>query len=118
MTDKFDMLYHATYKAHLASIKKNGICPQKKHNYDECMENVVYLAYDKDVARSYAETSDEVPEEWLDNIVILEVDSKGLDITKFQKDLNLLDGGEITSVAYKGSIPFELCKIVSDKEGF
>jgi hypothetical protein len=66
----------------------------------------VYLAKDPDVAASYAETSEMVPESWLDQIVILTIDSSKLDQNKLFDDANVRNETSDT-VEYRGVIPFE-----------
>lgn len=76
-TDNPDItFYHATYRDALPNIMKYGLG---------------------------SSTSDNVPEEWLDDIVIFSIDSKDLDISKIEKDPNLdvQDG----TYLYKGIIP-------------
>jgi hypothetical protein len=63
---------------------------------------VVYLARDPEVARSYAETSDMVPEEWLDAIVILAIDASRLDSRKLRQDRNVQD--DDSTLEYHGVI--------------
>ena len=71
--------------------------------WEDSKPGVTYLAYDSDVARSYAETSDMVPEEWLDEIIVLAVDADKLDPKLLHKDRNVQgDGG---TLEYHGVIP-------------
>jgi hypothetical protein len=65
-------LYHATYRPLLKKIKKMGLdTSASKKAWEDSVSGYVYLALDPDVAESYAESSEEVPEDWLDEIVIL-----------------------------------------------
>lgn len=104
--DDDEYFYHATYGSRMRSIKKYGIMPGKKKNWQESKSGVVYLAKDPHVAYSYAETSDNVPDEWLDDIKVLKVKKTSLDSTKIHKDTNVLDGAGET-VEYHGIIPPE-----------
>ena len=61
------------------------------------------MASDYHEAESYAETSDLVPESFLDQIVILKVDTKQLDKSKLFKDSNVIDGN--TTYEYHEIIP-------------
>lgn len=104
------MLFHATYEEHLPSILRWGLgaapdMPTK--NYEDSRQGVVYLATSPQVAESYAESSDLVPEEWLDSIVVLCVDTKHLDTNLLRGDANvLLDEGEVgDTLEYHGTIP-------------
>jgi hypothetical protein len=98
------VLYHATYKPRLKSINLKGLGGGGKRNWEDSKPGVVYLALDPSVAESYAETSDIVPEEWLDNIVILKISTAGLDPNKFYIDSNVQDSAGDT-VEYHGVIP-------------
>jgi len=84
------ILYHATYRPYLQSIFKKGLQYGISPVNWEFSENVVYLSSDIDEAISYAETSDIVPEEYLDQIVILAVDVSQLDVSKLVVDENVL----------------------------
>ena len=98
------ILYHATYKLRLKSIKLKGLGAGGKRNWEDSQRGVVYLALDPNVAESYAETSDMVPDEWLDSIVILKIATAGLDPNKFHIDSNVQDNTGDT-VEYHGIIP-------------
>ena len=98
------VLYHATYKPRLKSIKLKGLGAGGKRNWEDSQRGVVYLALDPNVAESYAETSDMVPDEWLDSIVILKIATAGLDPNKFHIDSNVQDNTGDT-VKYHGIIP-------------
>ena len=102
--DMPSVLYHATYKPRLKSIKLKGLGAGGKRNWEDSQRGVIYLALDPNVAESYAETSDMVPEEWLDQIVILKISTAGLDPNKFGIDSNVQDNSGDT-VEYHGVIP-------------
>ena len=107
-----DKLYHATYKPLLNDIFKYGLGgnpDQIKKNWNES-ESVVYLAIDPDVAESYAESSPDVDEDWLDEIVILEIDADTLDKNLLHIDRNVLDN-EGDTWEYAGVIKPEQIKI-------
>lgn len=109
-----DVLYHATYKPLLKSIKKEGLVPGKRINWDNGnnkYKNYIYLADDPGVAESYAEASELVAEDWLDNIVILQVSTNNLDKTKFEIDENNQDG---STLQYNGTIPPSCISIYED----
>ena len=117
--DKFEILcekimskylYHATYQKLLNSIKKKGLIPNNKNKNYSDSKDFVYLANDPWVAESYAETSEEVPEDWLDEIVILKVAIKDLDPNLLSKDKNVQDGN--STFEYNGIIPWNKLKIV------
>ena len=98
------VLYHATYKPRLKSIKLKGLGAGGKRNWEDSKSGVIYLALDPNVAESYAESSDMVPDEWLDQIVILKISTAGLDPSKFSIDSNVQDNTGDT-VEYHGVIP-------------
>ena len=100
-----ESLYHATYKPLLGSIKINGLGATSRTNWEDSKPGVVYLAYDPDVAESYAETSERVPEEWLDQIVVLKINTSNLDPSKLLSDKNVIDGQD--TLEYHGIIPPE-----------
>ena len=111
-------LYHATYKQFLQSIKRNGLGNTRKKMWEDSKPGVVYLADDPWVAESYAECSEWVdeqadPDKYLDNIVILEIDTSKLNMNKLFVDENvrLEDGEENATWEYHGIIPWEACKI-------
>ena len=100
------VLYHATYKSLFPSIKNYGLNSKYgKKTYPDSKDGVVYLARDKHVAESYAEVSDQVPEEWLDEIIILKIKTKGLNYSKFKIDSNVINS-EGETIEYHGSIPY------------
>ena len=110
-------LYHATYKPFLKSIKEKGLGNTRRKMWNDSVRGVVYLATDPDIAESYAETSEWVEErdnyeDYIDNIVILEIDVNMLDKSKFKVDSNVyLDSGEDnTTWEYHGVIPWEAIK--------
>ena len=103
-------LYHATYKEYLPSIKSAGLGGRKvKRSWNFSKAGVVYLTDNYDTAFSFAETSDTVPEKFLDEIVVLSTDSTNLDSDKLRKDENIRD--DIKSFEYKGVIPFSKLRI-------
>lgn len=98
------VLYHATYRPRLKSIKLKGLGAGGKRNWEDSKSGAIYLALDPNVAESYAESSDMVPDEWLDQIVILKISTAGLDSSKFSIDSNVQDNAGDT-VEYHGVIP-------------
>lgn len=120
-----DYLYHATYIPHLKEIVRSGyIEPGHRRNWDISSPHVVYLSRDSDDAASYAEAADAVPEEYLDSIVILKIDTKYLNFDKLDIDHNqVCDYGsdvDVEDVAtwidfeYRGKIPIKAVKQVID----
>ena len=115
-----EKLYHATYKQFLKSIQQKGLGNTRRKMWDDSVRGVVYLADDPWVAESYAECSEWVdeqddPDAYLENIIILEINTTKLDESKFEVDKNvILEPGEENSTwEYHGIIPWEACKIFS-----
>ena len=95
--------YHATYKPRLKSILKKGLVPNfKKKNWEDS-EDFVYIDTDYDCAVSFCESSEEVPEDWLDEIVVIKIDASKLDKSKMRVDPNIV-GEEHTAFIYDGVI--------------
>ena len=67
---------------------------------------MVYLAIEEDIAVSYAESSEMVPDSWLDQIIVLHIDSSKLDKNKLSVDKNVQDNVGDT-LEYNGVIPWE-----------
>lgn len=115
-----EKLYHATYAQFLDSIKSNGLGNTKNKMWTDSRHGVVYLANDPLVAESYAEESEwldslENVNDYLENIIILEVDITQLDKNKIIADRNVFveEGDENSTWEYHGIIPWEACKILS-----
>jgi hypothetical protein len=113
-----EKLYHATYKQFLKSIQQKGLGNTRRKMWTDSVRGVVYLANDPWVAESYAEESEWVdeqddPDAYLENIIILEIDTTKLDVSKFEVDKNvILEPDEENSTwEYHGIIPWEACKI-------
>lgn len=103
-------LYHATYLPRLKSILKFGLGAKSKKNWEDSKKGVVYLADDPDVAESYAEAAEFVPEDYLDQIVVLEIDSDDLDPDLLFNDENVIDGN--STYEYHDIIHSEYIKVL------
>ena len=100
------ILYHATYKPLLSKIKEKGLDTRdSKKAWDDSTPGYVYLAKDFEVVASYAESSEQIPDEWLDQIIVLTIDAKKLDSDKLFIDQNVQDN-EGDTLEYRGVIPF------------
>lgn len=115
-----EKLYHATYRPLLRSIKKHGIVPGGKRfkNFD-WSKNFVYLAEQPENAISFVEVAenDDIPEDWIDDIVVLEVDVSKLNLTKMAPDENwnpAVADDEVgyRSFQYDGIIPTDAIKVL------
>lgn len=71
------------------------------------------MADSPEYAESFAEISEEVPEEWTDDIIILQIKTKDLDISKIQIDRNN-DDVEYPTYEYHGIIPWPKMRIYND----
>lgn len=100
------MLYHATRQRFIGNIKKEGLHAKTKKSFEgQIGAGLVYFASDVDVAASYVECADNIPESWEDdNIVVLAVNENNLNRNKFYKDPNI-QGDDNSTIAYKGCIP-------------
>jgi len=109
-------LYHATYGVHRQQIEREGLHGNSSNkNYEDSQKGKVYLAELPEVAYSYAEASDDVPEHYLDHIITYKIHKRDLDPTKLKKDSNVLgDGG---TLEYTGTIHPKHLKIHSEYEG-
>lgn len=102
-------LYHATFSPLLKKIKLEGLGGiSSKPLWEDSKKGVVYLALDKDVAISYAETvfdeNDDIPESWEEKIIVLVIDTENLDKSKFFIDSNIQNNDGDT-LEYHGLIP-------------
>jgi hypothetical protein len=104
ITEASGTLYHATYKPFLDSIMKNGLGGSgAQTQWEDSKPGYVYLAKDPEVARSHAEANEEVPDEYIDDIVVLSIDTSQLDQNNLEDDPNVMD--DDSTLAYKGVIP-------------
>lgn len=86
-----DFLYHATFKPYWEAIQEDGFISAGKHcNWQGLSKpTVVCLARDPDVAVSYCEANEEVPEEFLDQIVVLQIEVNKLNLDLLNIDENV-----------------------------
>jgi len=109
-------LYHATYKPLLKKIKEKGLdTNDSKKAWEDSIPGYVYLALDPYVAESYAEESEMVPEGWLDDIIILKIDTNKLDKSKLFTDQNVQDN-EGDTLEYRGVIPWEALSLYKSEQ--
>ncbi len=104
------LLYHATFKANIENIKQKGLNPYIdgiRKCWEDCI-NGVYLHVDPDVAASHVESSDNpnIPDEWFDDIISLEIDTIFLDKNLLKTDPNIHPPDNIYSFLYEGIIPY------------
>lgn len=104
------LLYHATYKVRIASIKKLGLGAKQIKNYDWSNCNVVCLSDDPYLSESFLEAGvvENVAESVLKSgIVILTVHANDLDLRLLSPDRNFR-GENINCFEYSGVIPPKL----------
>lgn len=105
-----EALYHATYKPLWNGTKKTpgiktiGLGGTTRKNWEDSVPGVIYLSEDPYVAESYAESAEEdfVKDSWIENIVILKVNTVGLPKENFFIDANNQAGD---TIEYHGVIP-------------
>lgn len=103
------ILYHATFNALVPEIQQEGLISGGTFfkNFEN-KENGVYLAFTPGFAISMVQSTENqnVPEKWLDEIVILSIDSKKLDKTKLDIDpyVSIPPDNTINSYIYRGNI--------------
>ena len=103
-------LYHATYKPLVLKIKTEGLGGNSaKANWPDSKKGVTYWAKSADIAYSYAETCESVPEDWLDQIVVFECKIENFDLKKLFLDSNDIENDDATS-EYHGIMPFDKLK--------
>lgn len=104
-------LYHATFKPLLDSIRQHGLGGNgsEQKRYTDSKHGIVYLANDPDVAESYAEVAEDIPDDWLDEIVILKINVSKLDQSKLSRDRNVIGGDD--TFEYSGVIPYSAIEI-------
>ena len=109
------MLYHATYKRHLNSIKRNGLlCQPPEQTWDISERGRVYLVDDAYEAFCMCEAADVEDDE----IIVFEIDAAKLDILKLSLDKNYdTSDCDFISWQYTGDIDYALLKQI-DTEGF
>ena len=119
LNKELEYLYHATYKPLLSKIRKTGLGNTKKVFWEDSKPGIVYLANDPNVAESYAQTNENCPEQWIDNIIIFQINKNCLDQNKLFVDNNvLLYNNELpVTFQYHGIIPFDMLQIYN-KESF
>jgi hypothetical protein len=108
--NKIESLYHATYQLALDSILEYGLGanpPEKINAWEGLSKPYVYLASTEGMAESYAEAADNpnLPEEWLYEIVVLEIKVSDLDLSLLDFDDNNQMEEPDRTFKYKGIIP-------------
>lgn len=108
-------LYHATFRANLASIKKLGLGAKQPKNWVFSEDNVVCLCSDPDVAFSFCESADDVSDsKYESGIVVLAIDASRLNRNCLSIDKNINDKDEaVKYLIYRGVIRPECIYTIS-----
>lgn len=96
-------LYHATYEPLLNDIARDGLGATDRTNWADAKPDAVYLSTDPNEAVSFAETAPDVPEGWLDRVVVLSVPADALTAGAIHDDEANRDP-EARTVEYLGVI--------------
>jgi hypothetical protein len=105
-------LYHGTFKPLLDKIKSEGLKIEGTvKNYSDSEEGLVYLAKTPEEAEAFAAVSETVPDEWIDQIVVLKIDIDKLDKNKVEEDPNVRDT-EVMTYQYSQDIPPEALEVI------
>lgn len=118
-------LYHATYEPALSKIKKYGLGANIrgkkiawKHEHlgsPLSKKGITYFANSEDVAISFAETSEDIPEKWLDQIIVLKVNTDDLDTDQIFIDVNnQAESPEEITWEYHDVIPWSKIEVLPD----
>ena len=115
IVSKSPYLYHGTFRAYLDSIEEKGLIPNFHNNWDlddgYQESGVLYLSNDIDFCGSMVESSEneDIPEEYFDDIIVLEIDTSYLNLKNFELDKNYSSNGhgDTWSFQYRGTIPPE-----------
>ena len=82
--------YHATYKPLLEKIKKQGLLPEKAGKNFDVIEKGIYIDRTKEGAKAFAEINENVPEEWIDDIIVFEFTAKQIKDEFLEYDPNMI----------------------------
>lgn len=108
-------LYHATYAPYYKKIKQDGYIKAGVNKNWSISGDFIYLCRHFDNAVDYAETAEEVPEEYLDEIIVLKIDTDKLELDKldidhnqvYGYDYNVEDLDNIEEFEYSADIPVD-----------
>jgi hypothetical protein len=109
-------LYHATYADNVPSILRDGLLPDKTHNWSGYyLEGQVFLAFNPETAEDFLSESETYDGQ---KIAIIEVNADALDLDRFAYDWNnrCVEERDITSVAYEGKILPTALRLLPESE--
>ena len=97
-------LYHATPEHNLKSIMREGIVPGNSPNWEDSVDDRIYLATDPDVAYDFVINSEaELDDD--ERVAIITIDTDYLDNDFLQADSNIFFDNDIYSYEYRGTVP-------------
>ena len=99
------VLYHATFKRLLPSIRKNGLGNYQhiRHINFENDSRGVFMHRNPEEAKDYVEASenDNIPDDWFDEIIVIPINTSSLDLSR------LIPDPELESNKLKINSPFK-----------
>lgn len=114
-----NVVYHATRNRFFHKIQKEGLHAKKKKSFEgQEGEGLIYFAYDDDVAASYVETADNIPESWEnDEIIVLAVKKSDINCVYVFQDPNIIgeDWAHASTFAYELPVPPQYIGILNFK---
>lgn len=113
------ILYHATYRVNLTSIKKLGLGAKQVKNFEFSEDGVTYLTTDEEVAFSFCDSAEEVSDYKMNSgIIVLAIDTNKLDARYSGIDSNMRDDNKrVKYYTYSQNIKPELLKVVTRRKG-
>lgn len=111
--------FHATYRARLARIKRDGLGVNPVKNWEISKPHVTYLSSDPSVAYSYCESAENVSDSvYNSGIVVFEIDPAGLKAASLRRDSNIQDDPEsgVINFEYHGIIDTKFMYPMADAE--
>ena len=112
------ILYHATFKEYINSIKEKGLMPKgQKENFDEVGDQCIYFDKDFDNAGCFAECTENTPDSVVESgVVVLAVGTELLDNSLIASgDPNIINNAAESVVRYYGRIPADSLMIMVRK---
>lgn len=98
------VLYHATYRKNLKSIKEHGLGARQRKNWDISESGVTYFTVDPSVAYSFCECAENVSDATIDSgIIVLATDTNYLNTNNIVVDKNIKDP-VMLSYCYRGIV--------------
>ena len=113
------LLYHSTFRSNLPDIKKYGLGAKQRKNWDISQDGVVCFSENSEVAFSYCETAEDVPD-WKYNsgIGVLAVSVGHIDKTKIKLDGNISqEPGLPRNFVYSGIVKPENLYVMTSNKG-